>query len=84
MSEFNQSEWFSAVYLAKSCLELKARSDFQITDKMLKQTAFDLLQGLIDRAEGKKPTLSENARTVIALINSEAVIDIAKNGGGLQ
>ncbi|MBP7229605.1 MAG: hypothetical protein KA997_04105 [Moraxellaceae bacterium] len=84
MSKFNENEWYSAVYMAKSCLELTPRPTFGITESDLKVAAHDFLNGLIARLEGRAPTLSEKTREIVSLLNSEAVMEIAKNGGGLQ
>lgn len=83
-SKFNEKEWFSAVFLAHSMLSLPPRDDFGITEIDLKNAATEFLQGLIDRSEGKTPRLSEKTREIIAILDSEAVMHIAKTGGGVH
>jgi len=83
-TKFNQKEWFSAVYLAKALLELPSRPDFDISDDDLKAAAHDYLSGLIARHDGGIPTLSEKTRQITALIQAGAMIEVLKNGGGLQ
>lgn len=84
MSNFNQKEWFYAVFLARSILDLSPRNDFGITESDLKNAAIELLQGLLDRAEGKLPGTSKKTREIFSIIESEAVMQIARNGGGVQ
>ncbi len=80
---FNKREWYSAVYLAMSMLELKPRRDFSITGEDLKHAAHDLLKGLIQRSEGETPTLTDKTRGILKLIEAESLLH-SKNGGGLQ
>ena len=84
MSKFNETEWFSAVFLAMTCLELNPRPEFNISEHDLKLAAHELLSGLVARWESRKPELCESTREILALINSESVMHIAKTGGGLQ
>lgn len=80
--KIGDSEWFSAVYLAHSMLELDAYPAFDISKEDLKIGAMQLLRGLIDKHDGLQPSLSQKTKEIIALINAHAVSDIAKNGGG--
>jgi hypothetical protein len=81
---FNEKEWFSAVFMAKSMLELTPNPEFNITEQDLKNTAMEYLNGLIARHDGNQPTLSDKAREITSILQSYATIEIAKNGGGLQ
>lgn len=81
---FNPKEWFSAVYLAHSILQLPPREDFDISEDDLKNAAIEYLAGLIARHDGGQPVLSDKTREITALIFADSICEIASNGGGLQ
>jgi hypothetical protein len=83
-ANINPTEWFSAVFLANAMLELPDYPDFNITENDLKNGAMDMLRGLIARHDGMQPKLSDKTKEIIALIQTCAATEIAKNGGGLQ
>lgn len=82
--QFNPREWFSAVFLAHSILQLPPREDFDISADDLKNAAMEYLAGLIARHGGGQPVLSDKTREITALIFTESTCEIARNGGGLQ
>lgn len=84
MSQFNQKEWFYAVYMARTFLVLPPRYAHNITEDDLKNAAIDMLEGLLDRAEGNAPTISMKTKEIMALAQAEVEIELARTGGGLQ
>jgi len=79
--KFNQKEWYNAVFLAQGILELKPYPKFQITELDLKIAARELLEGLLEKADGKQPCLGGKTREIIALIEAYGATENAK---GLQ
>lgn len=69
-NKFNEKEWKAAVYLAYAILDLPKDNGLDITSEDIRNAAFDLLHGLIDRSEGRQPQMPKRTRIVIDKVNA--------------
>lgn len=70
VASFDPIEWFSAVVLSHACMTMNPPPNSGINDEDMLETAIDLLESLINIAEGGAPSLSERSQIVISVLHA--------------